>query len=306
VERANPVDWLYEGARHHVANWTTGRLEERSAVIYSSQVLCISVFGALDGHPRGTPILRAIGAAAGIDLPVDAPSIVCEDRSHPNILNEKGRGSIPTSPDVLVRWPSFVLAVESKFREGLGPCGQTRRRYTKSRGNEPPACTGDHARGSDRKTGTNAACRLTSWDGDREPRRYWEVAGRLFRQEVLAIPKRPCPFADGRYQLMRNLCFAAEFASIETFSGFSFLLAYVGGSPSAGHTRELAREFRQMLLPDVRSRFGTVTYEQIAEIAATQGETKLGQWISTRLRAGLAAEYPPGRGTTDPALELAH
>jgi hypothetical protein len=284
--------WLYEGARHHVAEWAPGRLEDRSAIAYSSQALCISVFGALDGHARGATILTAIGQAAGVALPFEEPSIICEDRSHPEILNETGGRSIPTSPDVLIRWPGCVLTIESKFREVLGNCGQTKPRKTKSRDKEPPACTGDHAEGSDRKTGTDAACRLTIWDGQREPRKYWEVAERLFEPEVLATPARPCPFANGHYQLMRNFTFAAEFARCNTLPEFAFVVAYVAGSPSAAHTEELAGEFEQMLLPDVRSRFGLVAYETIAEIAAAHDDPGLADWIGTRIRDGLAASYP--------------
>src|SRR4051794_1099396 len=88
--------WLYPGARHHVASWEEGRLESRSAVAYSSQALCVSVFGALDGHPRSAEIVAEIGEAAGVGLPTGDPSIVCEDRSHPHVLNELGGHSIPT------------------------------------------------------------------------------------------------------------------------------------------------------------------------------------------------------------------
>lgn len=284
--------WLYEGARHHVATWEQGRLEVRSAVAYSSQALCISVFGALDGHRRSAEILAKIGAAAGVALPDTPPSIVCEDRSHPEVLNEMGGRSIPTSPDVLVSWPSFVLTVESKFREGLGPCGQTKPRRTKSHGVEPPACTGDHATGSDRKTGTDAACRLTVWDGQREPRRYWEVAERLFRPEELAVPRHPCPFSDGRYQLMRNITFASEFARLTGRDHFAFLVAYVAASPSATHTEALMSTFADMLLPSARARFGLVSYETIAGIAAEHGDVALAEWIAKRIADGLAANYP--------------
>jgi hypothetical protein len=250
------------------------------------------VFGALDRHPRGRDILRAIGATAAVELPASEPVIVCEDRSHPEVLNEKGGRSIPTSPDVLVRWPGFVLTVESKFREGLGPCGQTKSRKTKTHGKEDPACTGDYAPGSDRKTETDAACRLTIWDGKREPRRYWEVAERLFRPAVLEVPSRPCPFADGRYQLMRNITFASEFARLNDLQGFAFLVAYVAGSPSAMHTETLAAEFADMLLPDARTRFGLVSYEAIASIVAQHRYQALAIWLTQRIADGLGAQYP--------------
>ena len=162
-----------------------------------------------------------------------------------------------------------------------------------TRGKERPACTGDHAVGSDRKTGTDAACRLTIWDGSRQPRLYWDVASRLFLPEGLAVPARLCPFADGRYQLMRNMTFAAEFARINGLPEFAFLVAYVAGSPSAEHTKLLASQFKLMLMPQIRDRFGVVSYETISGIASAHGDAKLSRWIKARIAAGLAATYLP-------------
>src|SRR4051812_13211737 len=102
----DPHDFLYEGARTHVSRWKRGRLEGRSAVPHSSQTLCISVFGSLDGHPKGQEIVSAICAEAGVRVPDAAPEIECEVRSHPDLLNEYG-ASNPTSPDVLVKWPTY-------------------------------------------------------------------------------------------------------------------------------------------------------------------------------------------------------
>jgi hypothetical protein len=90
----------------------------------------------------------------------------------------------------------------------------------------------------------------------------WPTA---FQLAVLAVPRRPCPFADGRYQLMRNLAFASEFARWAGLAGFGFIVAHVAGARSAHHTEELAEEFATMLLPDARRRFGLVSYERIAE-----------------------------------------
>jgi hypothetical protein len=253
----------------------------------------VSVFGTLENHRQGQAILAGIGAAAGVALPTTKPAaFVCEDRSHVEVLNERGGRAIPTSPDVLVRWPGYVVVVESKFREGLGHCSQTRARRTKSRGTEPAPCTGDHAPGSDRKTGSDAACRLTVPDGRREPRLYWQVAERLFRPEVLEVPRRPCPFVDGRYQLMRNLTFASEFARRDAAFGFGFIVAYVAASPSATHTEKLIEQFREMLLPDAAEGFGAVSYEAISEIVEQHGDHRLAAWLRARLTAGLAATYP--------------
>jgi hypothetical protein len=283
VAELDPHDFLYEGALAHVAQWEKGRLEARSAVLHSSQTLCISVFGALDGHPKGAEIIAAICEASGVVVPRSTPHIECEVRSHPDLLNEYGTSN-PTSPDVLVRWPRYVLAVESKFREQLGHCGQVKK--------TDPACSGRHEPGSDLRTKTDAACRLTIREGRRTPRLYWEVGKRVFQPEILAMPRSPCPFADGNYQLMRNMTFAAAYASKHGLADFGFIVAYVGAAPSAKkHTSQQVYVFKHMLLPELRDHFGAISYERISIIAREHGEERLSDWIDCRLRDGLASRY---------------
>jgi hypothetical protein len=281
----DPHDFLYEGALQHVSKWEKGRLEARSAVFHSSQALCVSVFGALDGHPKSAEIIRAVCDYAGVQVPSDEPVIECEVRSHRDLLNEYGTNN-PTSPDALIRWPNFVLTVESKFREQLGRCGQVKKTE------DGQACSGNHEEGSDLRTKTDATCRLTIQEGKRTPRLYWEVGKSVFLPEILAVPRRPCPFADGSYQLMRNINFAAAFAAKEGLPSYGFIVAYVAAASSAKkHMGAQINRFREMLLPDVRDRFGAISYENIAVIARKHGDGALADWIERRLREGLTGSY---------------
>lgn len=282
---------LFPEALGHVRDWRAGRLEARSRAIYSSQALCISAFGAIALSPHGGDIIKAMLDSAGVELgAAGEPEVVCELRGRRDVLNEHGGGN-PTCPDVLVSWPDVVLTVESKFTEHLGPCSQVKEIKTR-RGvvTRPAACSGDHAVGSDLRTKTDAPCRLTIREGDRTPRLYWEVGEQLFLPDVLAIPRRPCPFRDGHYQLMRNVCFAARLAELERRPRFGFLLAYAKAARVAGETEQTFAEFRDMLLPHVRPLVGTVTYEEIARIARRSGERELAAWLDDRLPAGVAAK----------------
>jgi hypothetical protein len=116
---------LYSGALQHIADWKPGRLEKRSYVPWSSQALCVSVWGALDGHPSQDAVLVEISAAAGVDIDLTSAKIECEVRTLHELLNELGGGT-PTSRDVVVTAPSAVMAVESKFTESLGVCSRPR------------------------------------------------------------------------------------------------------------------------------------------------------------------------------------
>jgi hypothetical protein len=59
---------LFLGALPHIANWENGRLEARSHVPWSSQALCISVWGAIAESERRLAILSDILRSAGVEL----------------------------------------------------------------------------------------------------------------------------------------------------------------------------------------------------------------------------------------------
>ncbi|MFN2469718.1 MAG: hypothetical protein ABR583_01785 [Gaiellaceae bacterium] len=178
---------LFRAALAHVDKHVGALLEDRSNVVWASQALCISVFGTIAESSNRGELMRRILAAARIGVdPAGEPDLRCEVRGRRDVLNEFG-GANATCPDVLVEWPTLTLTIESKFTEHLGPCGQIALRRGKS-GTTIVAkkCSGDHETGSDLGTKTAAACRLTVPEnegrrGYRSPRRYWEVAGSLFR-----------------------------------------------------------------------------------------------------------------------------
>jgi hypothetical protein len=295
---------LFPGALPHVADWTRGRLELRSAALYSSQALCISVFGTLATASERAAIVREIISRAGIEMHLSGQAeLECEVRGRHEVLNEYG-GTNPTCPDVLIEAAGQIVIVESKFTEHLGVCGQTTARKVRGAdGNNtqvPAACSGYYEVGSDLRTQTAEACRLTTRERRRTARRYWEVASRLFRPDVLVPPKRPCPFRGGNFQLMRSICFGAALAALHPHRpDFCFLLAYVAAAPVAVDTQHQFAEFREMLLPEVARRVGAISYEQIEEILRCHELTGLAEWLHLRLREGIATRQStvPGAGT---------
>jgi len=271
---------LYPGAHAHVEGWDPRRFDARIHSPASSQALCVSVWGTIASLRRRGRILDDVFAAAGFAQPkLSQAQITCEVRDQGALLNELGARSTATCLDALLTWPLGVMAIESKFTEReFGACSQPRNGW----------CSGEHAPGSDLKHGTSAPCRLTTYDGERTPRLYWTVGEQLFRADVLAAPRSPCPFAGPSFQLMRNLAFAAAAAGRRRLPWFGFLVSYVAAAPGAPKLLSEVATFRALLRDDVQSRVQAVSYEQIAEVLRHRGERELASDIDRRLEAGLA------------------
>ena len=173
----------------------------------SSQVFCISAFGKLRSLPDRAAILNRLFAEIVPNIPPATHWDLSFEYVDKDVLGETGLGT-PTNIDVYCVSPRAVVCIESKFlydaEEGFGGCGQL------SNGD----CAGFHGPKSDRKTGTSTHCRLEIQDGERNPRRYWQLGRAYFDDAVFQGQKigDTCPFATSNYQLMRNFLFAATTA----------------------------------------------------------------------------------------------
>lgn len=179
---------------------------------HSSQVFCVSAFGALRSLPVQDQVVgRLLGQPvatndAGPNWHIELEVV----RS--NLLSEHGRVQ-PSSIDVLLRTQQAVVCVEAKFLKdadaGFGGCSQPKK--NKKGGIK---CAGYFGPGSDLKTRTNAWCRLEVWDGHRSPRTYWTLGRAFFQASVFAkqAEGQKCPFNGPHYQLMLIFLFAAALA----------------------------------------------------------------------------------------------
>jgi len=266
---------IHPRARRMTHDWDhNGKWHKDADRINSSQALCVSVFGSLARSRQRKGIMIEIMQRASLEMtPSGTPRIECE-YSDPDLLNEKGGISTPTSIDVLARWSDLILTIESKFTEsGFGACSQPKN----------GACNGSFASGSDLRTRTSAPCRLMVWEGRRTPRLYWDIGATLFRPEIITAPLRPCPFASDHYQLMRNLALACAAAQRSSHVRFAFIVAFVEGAPHARELMTTVNHFRDALRTEIRSVVGMVSYEAIAEILRRWKERKLAEFLNRRL-----------------------
>ncbi len=312
------LDYVFAGAHAHVRDWPAKHWHSGIAHPHSSQALCLSVWGTLATHRRRTAIVTDILTTAGLDVgPLRAPVIQCEagaDRSLERFLNETGGQTTPTCVDALLEWPGGVVTVESKFTEpSFGACSQVSPRTDIAPRDEgerrmlPAACSGRYGIGSDRKTETRAPCRLQTWDGNRAPRLYWQLAWELFEAKQLRPDGRPCPFAGPNFQLMRNLALARAKAAPRSrrtdpnkapavaHREWGMLVAHVGAHPNAeAHRREFGA-FCELLLDDVRPRVGLIEYEQIVEVLRSYALGDLARDVERRIALAPSAPRTPVR-----------
>ena len=260
----------------------------------SSQAFCLSAWYPLAGMQARHEVVERFVAAALPGLPHREGRRweIEMEVQRPKLLGEQG--GQPSSIDVLLRAPDAVVCVESKYLAdadaGFGRCSQF-----------PGSCRGFYGPGSDLKTGSAAPCRLAIAEGRRQPRRYWQVAARLFGEQAMTYGTAPgsCPL-NRYYQLARNLFFAAELAQCTGRTHFAAL-----GSAPAGKADAVEAEaagFRQHVLrPEHAGRVAVTHYERLVESLLESGDeaaAAVGRFVAARLPA------PPAPRRTQTVREL--
>jgi hypothetical protein len=244
----------------------------------SSQVFCISAVCGLRALPDRDEILSHLFRPfLGTDRAA-GPWALRPEYSRRDLLGETGAGT-PTSVDVFCESPAAVVCVEGKLfydaREGFGSCGQAKHGQ----------CAGHYGPGSDRKTGTDAFCRLEVPEGRRGARRYWELAGDYFAETTFQkqAEGETCPFAGPSFQLMRNVLFAG--ASAGQGRGFAVVCLVPAVEKSVVEV-QVTRFRTDLLRNEHRSAVGIRTYDELAVLlrASPHAESQqLGAFLLERL-----------------------
>jgi hypothetical protein len=248
----------------------------------SSQVFCVSAFGALRALPDGNQILNRLFAET---VPNISPAHCWDlkfEHVEEDVLGETGLGT-PTNIDVFCVSPDAAVCIESKFlydaNEGFGGCGQF------NNGD----CAGFHGPKSDRKTGTQSYCRLEIQEGKRDPRKYWQLGRTYFQHSVFKEQKagETCPLAKSNYQLMRNFLFAATKAGERQEFG---VLAMVPKKTGATVGAQVSAFQEDMLSESFRSKINVGTYDTLAAImlqSPHQPTITLGEFLHERMKTVL-------------------
>ena len=258
---------------------TAGRRE-------SSQALALDLFVTIDSLGSRDAILNAWMTA--LSLHTGAHWSIEPEVCLPRALLGEPR---PSQIDVRAQSAVSIVLFECKFTEpDGGGCSQPRT-IASGRHAGMEQCSGAYVEQVNPVNGVSARCALSG-----KGIRYWE-----FVPEVLAFDPtsdyRPCPFASGWYQWMRNLV-AARALSKESGLPAAFIVVYADGPfPMAGKVRS---EEWQRLIESTAGRavpLRAASYQQLlacAVIAAAPDERPivrdLTAWVERKLADSAAVQ----------------
>lgn len=258
---------------------TAGRRE-------SSQALALDLFVTIDSLGSRDAILNAWMTALSLQSAAHW-SIEPEVCLYRALLGEPR----PSQIDVRAQSAASIVLFECKFTEpDGGGCSQPRT-ITSGRHAGMAQCSGAYVEQVNPVNGVSARCALSG-----KGIRYWE-----FVPEVLAFDPtsdyRPCPFASGWYQWMRNLV-AARALSKESGLPAAFIVVYADGPfPMAGKVRS---EEWQRLIESTAGRavpLRAASYQQLLACAMTAAAPDerpilrdLTAWIERKLADSAAVQ----------------
>lgn len=246
---------------------------------HSSQAIAVDVFATIAAMTSRDRILDAWMAALTLP-PLGTARIELEEVIPRQLLGEP-RG---TQVDVLLHGERGLALLECKFTEhDGGSCSQTRPRLLPN-GTKAGQCNGKYERQVNPWNEESARCALSA-----KGVRYWEHVPDVLRVASDA-DHDPCPFADGRYQWMRNLV-AAHALGRQCEKPAAFVVAYVDGPfPMARKVATPAwSEFLHLVTGVVPLK--TISFQKLVMLAdgvAAEHEratlSQLSEWIRNKAR----------------------
>ncbi len=286
VEQKSERLSAWQRVQQNSSYWPDALSQEEGAAIRwhspddprSSQVFCISAFGGVRSLPDKDRILDRLFSEL---LPPNVASERWElhfEYASRELLGEIGLGT-PTNVDVFCTTARAVICVESKFLfdalEGFGGCGQLKDRQ----------CGGFYGTGSDRKTKSDANCRLEIADGRRTARSYWQLGRKFFRQSVFQTQSSGdiCPFSGSNFQLMRNFLFANAAASDGRKPG---ILAIVPDRASTQVRKQIGKFKQDILRDEFQPQVSVATYDQLISFLSSSDHdesSRLGGFLADRM-----------------------
>jgi hypothetical protein len=276
---------LFPSARHIVdvlpaRKWHRDRAKNVTASRNnSSQALALDVFVTINGLKSRTDIAEAwtrhlaIPSMGIIDIEPEAEI--------PTTLLHEPRC---TQVDVVLHGTSATSLVECKFTESDGGhCSQTVKRELKS-GSSAAQCNGRYEPQRNPINDKVGSCALTA-----KGVKYWTWIPRVLKIDP-NVEHRPCPFAGGAYQWMRNLVAARAMMGVSNLP-HSFIIVYAAGAFPVARKLDTPewKSFVNQLTGEVPIQ--TISFQSllsVAKSAATMDDLSilddLSGWVEQKVR----------------------
>lgn len=244
----------------------------------SSQALAVDFFGTIDGLASRDAIVSAW--MADLLLPFTGPWKLDLEVLVPRPLLGEPR---PTQVDAVATGSDGFVLFECKFTEpDGGGCSQLNP-IADGPHRGVQQCNGNFTDQINPVTGLRSRCALTG-----KGIRYWELVPDVLSIDVTR-EHRPCPFAGGWYQWMRNLV-AARAMGCDRGLRSAFVVTFTDG-PYPMARKVTSDDWVQLnALADGRAvPFRTISYQRLQAIAmsaAAEGDrlvlAELGAWIERK------------------------
>ena len=187
------MDNIFPDSRHAISDpekfpWhkdSNGKID--SYKVQSSQALMLDVFGFLVNSKYKDEIVNTIFHEN------DRNWKIIFEYTDSSLLNESRSSQI----DVLITGKNTNLIIECKYTENDGGyCSQTKKIK------EIIQCNGNYEIQVNQKNNKTSKCALSA-----KGIKYWDFISKTYNINV-NIDLKPCPFKNGNYQWMRNICFS--------------------------------------------------------------------------------------------------
>jgi hypothetical protein len=185
--------------------------------VESSQALAVDFFVTINALGSRDAIVNTWMAELG--LPFTGPWELDVEVLVPRRLLGEPR---PTQLDAVAVGSNGVVLFECKFTEPDGGCCSQPIPIAKGRNRGSRQCNGSFTDQINPVTGIRSRCTLTG-----KGVRYWELIPNVLNVDATS-DHRPCPFAGGRYQWMRNLV-SAFAMGIDRGLPSAFVVTYTDG-----------------------------------------------------------------------------
>lgn len=160
--------------------------------VNSSQAFTIDFWGCLKVSPQKDSIINYLFNKNCINWDIEF------EYSDKKLMSEIK----PTQIDVKIESDSCAIIIESKFTENNGGCCSQVRKNKKGL----KQCSGRYEEQINPVNNIKSKCALTG-----KKIKYWDYIDLLTEYDK-SLTYSPCPFLNGEYQWMRNICFAEAYS----------------------------------------------------------------------------------------------